>query len=258
MCLSATWIRGYKLVMVCCILLFALPAKAQEPLLPVKTILNGKSFVVASGDTVRLASIQVPNTEDKGRAGEPLGEEAKAALSHLISGKSVRIDYTNSDKRDRHERLLGQIYDEKGNWIQGEMLKSGYAMVYSFADDDTQMLDNMLALEKQAMEAKTGIWANPYFRVISAEEAGEFINRYRLVEGTVVSVNESHENIYLNFNKEWRGHFAVFISRKNREYVKDRDLKSLIGKKIRVRGWINYHNAPMINITNSRQIAVVD
>jgi hypothetical protein len=32
------------------------------------------------------------------------------------------------------------------------------------------------------------------------------------------------------------------------------NLPSLVGKTIRVRGWINYHNAPMIDLTHPEQI----
>ncbi|MEI7669677.1 MAG: thermonuclease family protein [Pseudomonadota bacterium] len=247
------------------ILFFLLPfaVNAQDEYFVVKSVINGKSFILESGDKVRLASLQVPNTQEEntpehhGRNGEPLGDEARNALSSLILGKKIRIEY-NPAKRDRHNRLLGQVYDEKGNWIQGEMLKKGYAMVYSFSDDVPETIDKMIELEKNAIKSGVGIWSNPYFRIIKTEEAAEFINRYKLVEGTIVSVNQSHDNIYLNFSKEWRGKFAVFISHKNMDNFRGIDFKSLIGKKVIVRGWINYHNAPMINVNNFKQIEILN
>ena len=241
------------------LLLFCFPVNAAQEWFSVKEIINGKSFILNTGDKVRLASIQVPNVQEidtaghYGRPGEPMGEEAKKALAGLLANSKIRIDY-NPGKRDRHERLLGQVYDDKGNWIQGQMLAQGYAMVYSFNDDAPEIIQKMLVEERKAITAKSGLWSHPYFRIISPLETAQYINRFKLVEGKVISVNRSHDNIYLNFSEQWRGNFAVFISHKNRnafDYVK---LQVLVGQKIRVRGWINYHNAPMITITHSEQI----
>ncbi len=245
-----------------CLLLVPMPAFAQtNELHAVARVLNGKSFVLTSADVVRLASIEAPNVDEKAdgihaaRLGEPLGEEAKAALEKLLFGHTVRIDY-NPGQRDRHNRLLGQAYDEKGNWIQGEMLKSGFAMVYSFSDDQHDIILKMLAAEQVAQKAKLGIWTHPYYRVITPAEAPEFINRFKLVEGKVVSVHDYHGHTYINFNEHWKGSFAVFISRKFAAAFAPLNLSLLVGKTIRVRGWINYHNAPMIDLTHPEQIEV--
>ncbi len=235
------------------------PAFAANDLFTVVKVINGKSFVVSSGDTVRLASIEAPNVpeeninEHPGRPGEPLGLEAKEALAALIMGRKIRIDY-NPGERDRHNRLFGQVYDEQGRWIQGEMLKNGWAEVYSFDDDAHDVIMKMLKAEREAQKTRRGIWANAYYRIIRQEEAGEFLNRFKIVEGEVKSVNEYHGNIYINFSEHWKGNFAVFISRKKTKAFSLPDLKSLVGKKVRVRGWINYHNAPMIDITHPEQI----
>jgi endonuclease YncB( thermonuclease family) len=228
------------------------PACSGE-LCAVAGIISGNAFTLASGDTVRLASIEATHEEEKN--GEPLGSEAKVALVKLLAGHRVCIDPV-AGGRDRHDRLLGQVYDEKGNWIQGEMLRQGLAMTYSFSDDSHDIILRMLAQEKQAQAAKLGIWSQAYFRVISPEQAAEFINRYKLVEGRVVSVHDYHGHTYVNFSEHWKGNFAVFISRKYAEAFAQLNLQSLVGKIIRVRGWIDFHNAPVINLTHTEQIEV--
>jgi endonuclease YncB( thermonuclease family) len=241
------------------LLLAPVTVLACSDLRPVASVINGKSFTLATGETVRLASIEAPNTEEKAdgvhgaRPGEPLGEEAKAELAKLLAGHTVCIDY-NPGERDRHNRLLGQVYDDKGNWIQGGMLMSGYAMVYSFSDDRHDVIVNMLAAEKQAQALRLGVWAHPYFRVIAPAETPEFINRFKLVEGKVISVHDYHGHTYINFTERWKGNFAIFISRKFAPAFAAMNLPSLVGKTIRVRGWINYHNAPMIDLTHPEQI----
>lgn len=248
-------------LLACVLLLATVAASACTDMRAVADVINGKSFTLATGDIVRLASIEAPNTYEKAdgvhaaRPGEPLGEEAKAALQKLLAGHGVCIDY-NPGERDLHGRLLGQVYDDKGNWVQGEMLTNGYAMAYSFSDDRHEVIEKMLAAEKQAQSAKLGIWAHPYFRVITPQETPDFINRFKLVEGRVMSVHDYHGHTYINFSERWKGSFAVFISRKYAPAFASMNLASLVGKTIRVRGWINYHNAPIIDLTHPEQIEV--
>lgn len=242
-------------------LLLPYSASAEGNIFTVARVINGKSFITTSGDTVRLASIEAPNVQEEstpmhhGRPGEPLGEEAKQALSALISGEKIRIDY-NPGKRDRHNRLLGQVYDEKGRWIQGEMLKEGWAMVYSFSDDPHDIIERMLVAEKEARNAGRGLWVHPYYRIITPDEASEFINRFKLIKGKVVSVHEYRGNIYINFYEHWKGNFAVFISHKYTGAFSQLNFNSLTGRTVCVRGWINYHNAPMVDLTHPEQIEI--
>jgi hypothetical protein len=113
----------FRALLLSFILLPAL-AYAGDASTKVTSVINGKSVVLASGDVVRLASIETPNVEEQatpsmpGRPGEPLGPEAKQALESQVLGKVIRIEETNG-KRDRHNRLLGQVYGPDNLWIQG-------------------------------------------------------------------------------------------------------------------------------------------
>lgn len=241
-------------------LLLLLPALAlaKDAGHSVKHIINGKSFVLETGDTVRLASIQVPNVQEadtierKGRPGEPQGEEARRALEQLVAGKTIKVQ-TGKNPRDRHERLLGQAYADDV-WLQGAMLRKGYAMVYSFTDKPVDLIQKMLAEERAARQEKLGIWADPYFKILSPQETAQSLNRFRLVEGRVESVRKVRGNTYINFSRDWHGQFHVFISRKNADAFKQQELQALEGKAIRVRGWVNYYKAPMISLTHPGQI----
>lgn len=225
---------------------------------PVKHVINGKSFVLETGDTVRLASIQVPNVQEadtaerKGRPGEPQGEEAKRTLEQLVTGKTITVE-TGKQPRDRHARLIGQAY--AGDiWLQGAMLRKGYAMVYSFADTPAELVQKMLVEERAARQEKLGIWADPYFKILTPEETANSLHRFRLVEGKVASVRNVRGNTYINFSRDWQGKFHVFIPKKNADAFKPEELQALEGKYIRVRGWVNYYKAPMISLTHPGQI----
>ncbi len=134
------------------------------------------------------------------------------------------------------------------------MLRKGYAMVYSFTDTPADLVQKMLAEERAARAEKLGIWADPYFRIITPDEAGESLHRFRLVEGKVESVRTVRGNTYINFSRDWQGKFHVFISKKYANAFTPEQLKALEGKPIRVRGWVNYYKAPMISLTHPGQI----
>jgi len=63
---------------------------------------------------------------------------------------------------------------------------------------------------------------------------------FALVEGKVVSVRESGGTIYVNFGRQWSKDFTVTILKRNARNFASAGLepKTLTGKRIRVRGWI--------------------
>lgn len=251
----------FRLLAILLLLLSPLGAAAEEPLFTVSRVINGKSLLLTNEDTVRLAAIEAPNRQEentasrRGRPGEPLGEEAKEALERLIGNRPVRLEEVSASSRDRHGRVLAQVYAGE-TWLQGALLAQGFAMVYSFSDTPPHLITRMLEQERLARTEKRGIWAHPYYRILSPQEADTFINRFKIVQGRVVSVHEVRGNVYLNFFEAWRGRFAVFISRKYAPQFGD--LSRLTGKTVAVRGWIHYHNAPMIALTHPGEIESLD
>ena len=65
---------------------------------------------------------------------------------------------------------------------------------------------------------------------------------------------------YLNFGADWRRDFTAGIEarvlRANPEWAKT--LAALEGRRVEVRGWIQYRNGPYIDIEDPSQIAVAE
>ena len=82
---------------------------------------------------------------------------------------------------------------------------------------------------------------------------------YQLVGGVVAEVGETTGRIYLNFDKDWHRDFTVLIERKDNDTLKAAgvDTKALTGKRLRVRGWIEWRNGPMIDVTHVEQIEIL-
>ena len=137
----------------------------------------------------------------------------------------------------------------------------GLARVYSFPDNHA-CVDDLLAREAEARAKGAGLWGTWAYRVLDAgnvERLGRLTRSYQLVEGVVAEVGESGGRLYLNFDKDWRKDFTILMERKDGEAFKAAgvDPKALAGKKLRVRGWVEWRNGPMIHATHAEQIELL-
>jgi endonuclease YncB( thermonuclease family) len=230
----------------------------------VAEIKDGETLVLADGTTVRLINAKAPAPPLAARDRPwPLVAEAKEALTALASGAEVELRYGGA-KSDRHGRALAQVYALKGEnrvWLQGELVSRGLARVYSFPDNHACVAD-LLAREAEARANGAGLWGSWAYRVLDAENVerlGRLTRSYQLVEGVVAQVGESGARIYVNFDKDWRRDFTVLIERKDSDAFRAAGLdpKALAGKKLRVRGWIEWRNGPMIHATHVEQIELL-
>lgn len=215
---------------------------------------DGAALALATGENIRLSAIIAPYATESGHAGEPLGDEAKAALAKLALGKNIRLVAVPGP--DRHGRTLAQAYLMDGTWIQAELARQGWVVVYPFKGCDPAQMRPLLAAEAQARSRRLGIWVTPAFRVITPDETASYINRFKLVAGRVTSVHPSRGHLYLNFYDRWKGHFAVFVPEKYKTRFDPGFLEGLTGKTILIRGWIHDHHAPMIDLVDPMQLTL--
>jgi endonuclease YncB( thermonuclease family) len=251
-----------------CLALVGGPVRALEPSLDslkagergrVAAVVDGDTVMLDGGLEVRLVGLQAPKLA-LGRAGFepwPLAEEAKASLEEIALGRAVELRY-GGRQRDRHGRALAHLIVEGEAWAQGLMLERGMARVYSFADN-RGLVTEMLRLEAAARDARRGIWSHPFYAVLTPEQAAERIDDFALVEGQVLSVGGSSSRTYLNFGADFRTDFTVSVTGRDRRAfaAAGLDLKGLEGHIIRVRGWLDSINGPMVEATHPEQIELV-
>ena len=161
---------------------------------------------------------------------------------------------------DRHGRVLAHLVLADGRWVQGALLASGWARVYSFADNRA-LIAEMLALEAPARAADAGLWADWFFGIRDASRPDSIpVDRYELVEGVVTGVAEFDRRVYLNFGDDWRTDMTVTVSPHQRAIFRNAgmDFADLEGRTIRVRGWTGWYNGPMIEIDHPEQIEVLE
>ncbi len=123
--------------------------------------LSGKVIAVKDGDTIeilyegkpltiRLAHIDCPEIRKK----QPFGTAAKQFTSGLCFGQIVTIQHEN--KYDRYKRLIGVVINEKGDNVNKELVRAGYAWHYKQYSTDAEY-DR---LEEAARENKKGLWVD--------------------------------------------------------------------------------------------------
>ena len=234
----------------------ALDAEAR-----VVEVIDGSTVLLEDGETVRLAGIEAPKhtSRDASSGMEPLAERAKQALVDLVQRRRVRLA-TGNVPRDRYDRLRAHVVrSDDGTWIQGALLAAGLARVHSLVDDRAGVAE-MLVIERRARAARLGIWSQPRFGVRAAGEIGNRLHSFQLVEGRVVAAAVVRGRGYLNFGDDWREDFTVSIGPRDRRRFEAEGIavEDYEGRLVRVRGWVDSFNGPMIEATHPEQIEVLE
>jgi micrococcal nuclease len=243
------------------------PALAAEPTLPpglesggsavVQSVIDGDSLMVADGRTVRMVGIQAPKLP-KGRpnfAEWPFARDAQAALSALVEGRSVTLHFDGT-RQDRYGRVLAQLARDDGLWVQGELIRRGFARVYTFPDNRAAAAE-MLALEREARAGHRGLWADPFFAIRSPEDAPRFAGDFELVEGKIVDGARTANAVFLNFGADWHTAFTLRLNREALRLFRSDgvDPLALIGATVRVRGYIRRdRDRAIMDITHPEEI----
>lgn len=94
---------------------------------------------------VRLVDIDCPEK------GQPFGLKAKQTTAALCFGQTVRVV---SRRRDRFERLLGEVVLPDGRILNEELIRLGYAWWF----ERYSKKQSLKELESAARVAKLGLW----------------------------------------------------------------------------------------------------
>jgi hypothetical protein len=203
-------------------------------------------IALEDGRTVRLAAIELPQA------------------AALPAGTPLLLKREGEREADRYGRLVAHVFVSEGGserWLQEELVRQGLARV-SARVGDTACARTLLAAEQAARAAKLGLWGEPYYVMNKAEDPTEVLKsrgRFALVEGKVVSVRESGGTIYVNFGRRWSEDFTVTIAKRNERAFSAAGVepKSLSGRRVRIRGWIEERGGPWVEAARPEQIEVL-
>jgi micrococcal nuclease len=224
---------------------------AHGPPVAVESVPDGRTVALADGTVVRLSALDIPAGRWR--------DFAQAALAELLQGRSVRP--ARLAPPDRHGRVPAQLQREDGAWVQAALLGRGLARVDAGGADPAAVLAALLAVEAEARAAGRGLWGDPGLAVRSADTLGRGdLDRFQIVEGQVQRAALVRGRAYLNFGTDLRQDFTVTAEPAlvSALTASGQDLTALQGRRIRVRGWLDWSGGPRIALIRIEQIERLD
>lgn len=224
----------------------SLPALAAEAI-------SGDALRLEDGRVVRLLGVKAP--------GNMAGGQTTALLQSLIRDQKLLLE---GGTPDRYGRIAADVYVQRAGggktWLQGELLRQGAAFVYPPTGDEPH-LGALLKSEREARQARRGIWGGTDYADLSADQpAAMGYGHFAFVGGKVVRAARVKNMVYLNFGEDWRTSFTITIAVHDLHLFKKAKIDPLDyeGKKVRVRGWIKQSgNRPVIAVTHPAQIEML-
>lgn len=223
----------------------------------------------SAAESVRLFHLHLPiNDGEAARAHQAV----RAALIH----KEIDL-FGQTKKLDRYQRLLGHLVDQEG-WLQKKWVSKGIFRVLPgmmldkdpAREGELACLGELFRAELEALEKRRGLWSAAANRVLASQDIPELqkhIAEFVLVEGTVHAVGKGQGRHFINFGDDWRSDFTVVVPQavlnhwpkgfKHPQFLQGRTLSTLVGKEVRVRGWLTSYNGPEIILDDLSQIEIL-
>ena len=229
----------------------------------VTQVITPDTIGLRDGRILHLSGVEFPDLHQPDGPG-PLAQTAKRVVTDLLLGHDVRL-YQTQDKTlgrvNRMEHIIAQLERADGEvWVQGTLLVLGLARMKTGLRN-RDMAGQMRLLEDFARQNKDGLWALSGYSILRAKSSPKnSINHYGVVEGTVRNVSTTKTNTYINFGEDWKTDFTIVLpSSSRRAFVKSGiDPLQWNTRTLRVRGWLEFHNGPSIEIDHPEQVEVLD
>lgn len=122
----------------------------------VERAVDGDTVVLVGGEPVRYIGIDTPELHHPHKPVQFYAREAWEFNRRLVEGRKVRLEW-DVDRRDRYKRLLAYVFLEDGTFVNGELLRQGYAQLLTIPPN-VKYVDRFVALQREARENKRGLW----------------------------------------------------------------------------------------------------
>ena len=252
------------------------PARSATCVLPRQAsgvaieVIDAVTLRLSDGLVIRLAGLIAPAAplatpiDALSWAPEMAAKQALKDLTSDQTGLEIAVADPKVPK-DRYGRTVAHLVATRNGqqiWIQGALLKSGHAQVSSRIGGAT-CLTEMLAIESEGRTAHVGLWAHPAHAVLDAantEALKRHSGSFAIVEGTVSSVAQRAERTYVNFGTNWKWDFTATVPKAvlGTGAEAASKLAALKGHRVRVRGWIELHNGPSLDVNELAELEDLD
>lgn len=131
-------------------------------LLEISKFVDGDTFWVLNEkgqkEKIRLIGIDTPEARRTGRTEiEYFGKESSDYVKRILTGRKVRLEY-DVQRYDRYKRTLAYVYLDDGSFLNGLLVKEGYATAATFPPN-VRFSDLFTKLQREARSKRRGLWA---------------------------------------------------------------------------------------------------
>ena len=214
-------------------------------------------FSLEDGRELVLSGLERPST--------PAAIAAWHETTAPLIAHSVLLYTGKLHADDRYGRLRALVVTS-GNLLQERLVASGWARVHPVKGSHT-CLAALMQAEAPARAAGTGIWSDPAYHVLDAADTKTLLTldgTYQIVSGRVLTVTRRRGRLYLNFGSDWKSDFTVTVAPSDARLFEsptfgggDAPSAGIVGKQVRVRGFLSRYNGPDMEITSPDQIEVL-
>ncbi len=197
----------------------------------VKSVYDGDTVILESGERVRLLGINTPEIEGRFRENEPGGLEAKAWLKDQLKDGKVFLEY-DKEKKDHYQRSLAHLYLPDGKHLNVGLVENGLATV-SIVPPNLRHTKALVRAQQKAEKERLGIWVMPQYQPRPLSQIVQNNKGWQRFIGSPKSIKTSRKYTRLIFNHQ----FNVRIANDNLALFPN--LKSYLGKSIEMRGWVS-------------------
>jgi hypothetical protein len=186
----------------------------------------------------------------------PAPPASAAALRDIALGRPV-VMRPIAAAQDRWGRVIAQV-DLAGDTrsLEEALLRRG--LTHVAAQTRTSCLAPLLAAEAAARRERLGVWAKSDY-VLAAADAEVLARRIGddvVAEGLVVSARAVRDRVYIDFARRGALGLAVVVRKRSWSLlgIAGEATAALRGKRLRVRGRLEWRGQPLIEASGAEQI----
>lgn len=196
------------------------------------SVVDGDTLRLAKGIKVRVVGLNTPELARDNRPAEPLAEQAALAAKRFFADQGLVYLKEAAAKKDRYGRVLAHVYRADGKSLTAYLLAKGLAWQV-VVPPNVGSAECYRQQEQQARTAGLGVWSRSYQQPIKASALTADDAGYRVVTGTVKSVQRSRKGWWLQM-----GRLAILLSDKDSGYFNDFKANDWRGKSLSLKAWV--------------------
>lgn len=227
------------------------PAAARE--VAVRYAIDGDTVRLADGRSLRLIGVNALETGKRGAPDEPLAHAAGVRLGELLRRGPSRA-MPGVEPFDRHGRTLADLYTADGQLIAAILAGEGLALTVAVAPN-LAVIECVAAAERQARDARRGLWADPAAWTVAAQAAPADLRGFKRVLGTVTDAQPKRGGTRVVLD----GRLELWIPSNPGEPLRKVRERATPGVRLAVRGWWGgYRGRPSLRIEHPAIVEFVD